>query len=196
MNKQKITLETLYTPWTLDTYQTFTFDQSDENEIEFYNDENNTSYDYDDFDWTYDCKGYVQALAENLLDKLRENIIDDVILSIDSDLKVYTPKEYNFTTDKIFLDFTVNYDLLKAYVAANNEEYQKEKIKSCSGFMWFGEEEHDMLNWYLRNVSELIHYSDENYMWDQIEDIYPSEYVKMKLLPKSERDARDAYRNK
>ena len=50
-NNKKISLESLYTPYTLDCNNTFTFDSTIEGEIENYNQENDTNYNYDDFDF-------------------------------------------------------------------------------------------------------------------------------------------------
>ena len=172
---EKITLETVFTPYTLDIYQTFTF----ENDEECLIDEGKT---YDDYDWDYDCEGYLNNLAENLIVLLRDNILDDVITGVDSDMKVFRPKEYSFDTDKIFIDFKVNQLKLDKYINDNIDKYNKNKLNSCDGFMWFGDDKETKLNYYLRKVSA-EKYSPESYFYDQNE-IYRSEYITNKLIKK------------
>ena len=173
---EKITLETVFTPYTLDTYQTFTF----ENDEECLIDEGKT---YDDYEWDYDCKGYLNDLAENLIVLLRDNILDDVITGINSDLKVSSPKQYNFDTDKIFIDFKVDQLKLDKYINDNIDEYNKNKLKSCDGFMWFGDDKETKLNYYLRKVSA-EKYSQESYFYDQIDCVQGCEYITNKLIKK------------
>jgi len=176
----------MYTPYTLDTYSIFTFDHAEESEIQYYNEEHEKpdgkEYEYDDFDWDYDNQGYLNALAGNLLDMLNQNILDDVITKIEHDGKTYSPKEYNFKTDDADLQFTVNEEKLKEYITQNEEDYNKNKIGSCDGFMWFGDEDETKLNYYLKTKS-LEDYPREDYWYDQYE-IYPSEFITMTLIKK------------
>ena len=176
MKTKTITLETVFTPYTLDTYQTFTF----ENDEECLIDEGKT---YNDYDWDYDCEGYLNNLAENLIVLLRDNILDDVITGVDSDMKVFSPKEYNFDTDKIFIDFKVNQLKLDKYINDNIDEYNENKLKSCDGFMWFGDDKETKLNYYLRKVSDKK-YTQENYFYDQTDCVQGYEYITNKLIVK------------
>jgi len=174
MNNKTITLETVFTPYTLDTYQTFTF----ENDEECLIDDGKT---YDDYDWNYDCKGYLNDLAKNLIVLLRDNILDDVITAIDSDMKVLSPKQYNFDTDKIFIDFKVNQLKLDKYINDNIDDYEKNKLKNCDGFMWFGDDNQTRLNYYLRAVSA-EKYPAIDYFYDQIEEVDQCQYITNKLI--------------
>lgn len=123
----KIELENLYTPYTIDTYGTFKLEDEEEI-ISNYNENNNTNYEYDDFEWEYDIDKYRKDLAKNLLELLKENIIDNVITKIESDLKVISPQYYNYTTDKIWLDFEINKDNLDKFIKDNSKEYEKSKV--------------------------------------------------------------------
>ena len=171
-------LETLYTPYTLDMYNTFTFENAEESEIDIYNMDHDTGLSYDDFEWEYDLKGYKQAIAENCVKLLQDNIIDDVILNINSDMKVISPKEYNFTTDKIWLDIEYDEVKLDEYINKNKRHYEQEKIRSCDGFIWLGEEQSEKLIYYMEFVSEFVYTQDE-YLMDMYEDVCEYEYMSM-----------------
>lgn len=167
---EKIELETIFTPWTLDTYQTFTFEGAESMICE------SEGVEYDDMDWDYDCKGYINDLAKNLVTLLNDNILDDVILSVTSDLKVYSPKEYNFSTDKIFLEFLVDEKKLDNYIETNKESFEAEKLRDRDGFMWFGDELQTKLNFYLYSES-VKKYTAESYYYDQMDSVPEYEYI-------------------
>lgn len=174
---QKITLETLYTPYTLDLYQTFTFEMVEE----YVTADTENGGDYDDFEWEYDSKGYLEALAENLVSLLNENILDDVILKVEQDGKPVSPQYYNFTTDKAWVVFTVSGEKLNAWIAEHDAEYQAGKLRDRDGFWWFGDENETMLAYYLKTVSA-GKYSHEEYFFDQLEQVDTHEYVEAKKI--------------
>lgn len=177
----------MYTPWSIDTYQLFSTDMYEEQEIEWYNEQNETSYTYDDFDWSLDHEGYVKQLAANWLDLVRDNIIDDVILSIDPDGDPWSPRYYNYGTDNQNIHFTVDYDALKKYIADNQSDYDADKIKSSSGFVWLGDDDETMLQYYLNKKSG-TEYSDESYMYDQFDLLHGNgqigEFISFELIKK------------
>ena len=179
---KKIELSTMYTPYTLDTYNTFTYDQAEINYIDYYNEEHDTECDYDDFEWEYDMQGYIKALADNYITLLNAEILDEVIKKVEYNGKVYSPREYNFKTDDADPIFTVDHDKLVQYINEHREDYDKNKIGSCDGFIWLGDEDDTMLNYYLATVSEKI-YSRDSYFYDQNE-IYPQEYITMTPIKK------------
>ena len=182
----KIKLETLYTPYTLDMYSTFATDMCEEMIIEHESETHNKSLTYDDFDWSYDNAGMLKGLADNLIELLNDNIIDDVILKIELDGEPVSPREYNFITDYAFLDFTVNYDNLKKYIDDNESDYNENKIQSHSGFVWLGDNEHTMLNYYLKTKSvELL--SSDDYVTAQFDDWYEiaGNHIDYKLIAKA-----------
>jgi len=167
MNMQKqLKLSIMYTPYTIDTYSTFDFESHDEMEVANYNEENNTSYTYDDFDWTYDHKGLVKQLADNWLELMRAHIIDDVILAIEPDGEPWSPREYNFSTDDQNIIITVDYDKLVQYIKDNQAHYDDNRIQSCDGFMYLGDDEQAMLHYYLAYKS-ITDYSESDYISDQ-----------------------------
>jgi hypothetical protein len=166
----KITLDTQFIPYSLDSYNLFTFDSEIDCILE------NEKKDYDDFDWNYDNTGYLKALAENLIKLLNDNILDNVIISLSSDLNVISPKEYNFSTDRIFIDFNVNLFALKDHIKANQADYDANKLKDGPGFMWFGDDNQTMLNYYLRTVSAK-NYEFESYYYNQLEQVPADEFI-------------------
>lgn len=181
MTKEKISLESTFTPWTLDCYQTFTFENTEDQEIYYYNEENQTSLDYDDFNWEYQCDDYLSALADNRLELLKQYIIDDVILDIKADGKPVSPKEYNFDTDKAFNDYIVNQKALNEYIKANQDDYNKNKLQSCDGFMLFGDDITTKLHYYLATKS-IKALSSNYYFMEQYEQVEQYEYMLMELI--------------
>lgn len=167
---QKIELESLYTPYTLDTYSTFTMEDADE-VLEL----------AEDADVDYDVDGYLADLAKNRLKLLRKNILDDVILTVNGDQKVIRPKEYNFTTDKTWDTYTIDNKKLDAFINANSEDYTKNKLKDSDGFWWLGDEWQTKLNYYLYKKSAKD-YPANDYYTDQLEDVPSIEYVTINKL--------------
>lgn len=174
-NVKTIELETTFTPWTLDTYQTFTFERAEENEIYYWSDQLGLDLYYDDFDWEYDTDGYLQALSDRLESLLQEYILDDVIVGLDFN-EPTSPRQYNFTTDKCFVEWKVDMDKLDNYIEENKEDFEENKLSSGPGFMWLGDEEQTKLNYYLKQES-----TKKLTKWDAIHDMmeepYPSEFV-------------------
>jgi len=164
-----IEFDITFTPWTIDTYGTFTGDGDDEYILESLSEETGRDIEYDDVEWDYDHKGFVQNLAEKWLELLHKNIIDDVILNIELDGKAYSPREYNFTTDNCNTIFTVDIEKLHAYVKNHDDDYAEKRIHSASGFMCFMDEDARELHYYLRAISEK-EYSAWDYMNDVLDD--------------------------
>jgi hypothetical protein len=159
------------TPYTIDTYQTFTFDNAEEMICENY------TLDYDDLDWEHRTTEHVQALAESWLHLLKENILDNVIRDIAITAPASSPREYNFRTDSAPVKFTVDMDALNKYIDDHAEDYQKNKIHSVDGFMYFGDEDDARLDYYLRKVSTVLYRPYEDYFMDQLDAVDSWEYV-------------------
>lgn len=193
MKIEKITLSIMYSPWTIDTYSTFTFDHTidyileEENEKKqnrwvWYEDStDDTPVSYDDYDWTYFKKEYVQALANNWHDLVQSHICDDVIKEVELTGEAYSPREYNFTTDDCEVTFTIDLDALDAYIETHRDVYEKDKIKSESGFIWLGNEEQTKLHFYLHHKS-INDLTEDDYYFDTREVVDPYEFVEYKLI--------------
>lgn len=178
---QKITLDTSDTPYTLDTYSTFTMDNADEYMLETEREANPDAI-YDDYDWTYDHAGYLQALADNWQTLMRENILDGVILAINITGTPISPREYNFSTDRAPIEIEYNEKLLQAVIDANRAKYEKEKRRSCDGYMWLGDERDNEIMWYMEHASTAL-YSPADYQMDQHEQVDEFDYVTYTQLP-------------
>ena len=175
MNTQ-IELSTLYTPYTLDTYQTFNFENVEEQMMEYYNDLHQTEKNYDDFIWEYDTDTYLQDLAKSLVTLLNDNILDTVIEAVHYNGKAYSPKEYNFKTDDTDLIFTVNEKNLDEYITKHETAYHTEKLQDRPGFWWMGNEAETKLAFYLHHKTQ-NEYEPFTYMMDQFDQVDALEYV-------------------
>lgn len=161
MNTKEIQFSITFTPYTIDTYSTFTFD----GEIDYILD--SPEFDgltYDDLEWSYDHKGLIIALAQTWEHLMRANVLDPVILSVRLDSAPYSPKFYNFETDNCFIVFTVDSDALESYIAGNIIDYDANHIRSGDGFMWFGDSDQTKLHYYLHTRSA------EQYSVNEYED--------------------------
>lgn len=105
---------------TIDTYQTFTGDQVDENLVDFYNEDKGTDYTPDDFEWDYDMAGVVKELAELRAKTLEQD--SDAIQSVKV-VRTYSPKEYNFQTDSADFEITYNEQTVDDYIKEHATEY-------------------------------------------------------------------------
>jgi len=103
--------------------------------IEDYNEENNTNKEYDDFDFNYDLMH--NQYIKQYCDLLEDYILNEYNLDIKfSDLKLISPKFYNYSTDRI--DCKINKpSTLMDYFKTNKDflEYLKESVKSYSGYI-------------------------------------------------------------
>jgi len=178
----KISLETFYTPYTLDTYQTFCGDGEEDRIIQDLLD-NKEIKNENEVEFTFKHKEYLNDLAINLILLLNQKILDDVILGISSNLEVLSPNFYNFTTDHIFIDFKINKVNLKNFIEKNKEDYEKNKITDVIGFWWFGNKWETMLAYYLHKVSA-EKYTKEYYICDQLESVPSYEYINYKIIKK------------
>jgi len=177
MVKKDINLSIMYTPYTIDTYNTFTMETAEGCIME------DQQCEYDDIEWNYDHREYLQALADSWIELMNKNILDDVILKVEADGKAISPKEYNYRTDDCDVIFTVNINQLKAYIDRNSEDYAKNKIGSVDGFMWFGDDNETMLHYYLKKQS-VKHYDAYAYYIDQMESVNDFDYIDYKIIKK------------
>lgn len=107
---------------TIDTYKMFSGESVDEARIEHYNEEHNTDYDYDDFEWDYDHQSIVSDLAEK-----RSEFLEGESPAIHKCVPVSTgsPKEYNFSTDYAMFEITYDDDLVEKFIKENQEDYDR-----------------------------------------------------------------------
>lgn len=105
---------------TIDTYCMFNGDQADDDLIDYYNEEHNTDYNYDDFEWKYDHAQIVSDLAER-----RSEFLESESPAIHKCIPVGTgsPREYNFSTDYAMFEITYDDDLVENFIKENQEDY-------------------------------------------------------------------------
>ena len=112
---QKITLNSQDTPFTIDMYQTFNGDTETEQMIEYYNEENKTELDYDDFYWKFNKQAIANDIANASVEYINTNVLDDVIKSVKrADTETYSPKFYNYQTDSYDAIYTIDVEKLRS----------------------------------------------------------------------------------
>jgi hypothetical protein len=183
MIKKLIELDAMFTPYTLDTYSTFTLDNEAERIIENLSEDTGRELSYDDIDWNFDMDGLVKALANRRLKVLRDNILDHVILAIADNTDISSPREYNFKTDNCFNVYTVDIEALDDFIAKNQKDYDNNKLRDRDGFWWFGDDDQTKLNYYLTKTNYCEKGSEfEEYYYDMIEGVDLSEFINYKLI--------------
>ncbi len=107
---------------TIDTYGMFNGETVDDMLIEDYNEEHNTDYNYDDFEWEYDHAQIVSDLAEK-----RSEFLESECPAIHKCVPVSTgsPREYNFSTDYAMFEITYDDDLVEKFIKENQEDYNR-----------------------------------------------------------------------
>ena len=186
MTTLKVNSQDLGEAGTIDTYAMYSGDDTDDMLINEYNEEHNTDYNYDDFEWDYDNKQIVKDFAE-LRAKILES--DDAINSVKV-LETGSPKEYNYSTD--WADFEIDYN--ERVVDDFCHERESEKFSEYYGESGWqstvkAKEDDDdkdrlykiaMLSFYLNNKAFLT-WEDKHYpMFERELEIY-CENTKMTL---------------
>ena len=120
-------------------YGTIFQSDSEEYEVELYNEENGTDYDYDDFNW--DNKEYEKDVSIQSCSGIEE-ILEELGFDIKVKFqKLVSPKYYNFTNDSINCEYEITqheYDKVIDYIKSNwldFEEYIKRNYSSRDGFI-------------------------------------------------------------
>ena len=178
------------------------WEMDEPSEIESYNQEYNTSLDYDDYD--YDYKQYMVDVCTSFVyifnDKIKEIIpsIKEVILE-----EVRSPREYNFANDSIDIEMKCTNQIhkdIRDYLIKYAKEWGKylhERYTSCSGFIssypnyaegWINEtKDYDDLNsHYLGSILEFISKNEEfeefeDFYYDVMENVYVGNYMTPKI---------------
>lgn len=113
---------------------------SEDQEIDSYNEEYGTSYGYDDF--KFDYRDYEMRIAKSFVNRLEKELNVFLPIKIEYE-RISSPKEYNFINDSIYvvIDVDIN-ELLKLIIARFNEakEYLEETYTSRSGFISYHSE--------------------------------------------------------
>lgn len=120
----------------------YQIDGCEENEIEYYNGENNTEKTYDDFDVDY--RAIFNSIASEYCFYWGQQLAQNIGFNTGEDIEVYfnfeslqSPKYYNFETDAIFAycDFEKFKELYNYLAKYGFKEWLWERMKPCSGFI-------------------------------------------------------------
>lgn len=116
----------------------FEYDR-EEDDIQSYNDEYGTDFDYEDFDWNYAERH--NRISEQICG-IVENLLSDEMLEMTINFqKLVSPREYNFTNDSINCEYVISerqYDLVIDYLKSNWTNFEvwiKDRYTSRSGFI-------------------------------------------------------------
>ena len=118
---------------------------NEEQDIESYNEENETNLDWDGFNWDY--ADYRNRIAKAFVNRLETELNHIFPIKIEFQ-ELYSPKEYNFTNDAINVKVELNLNQLINLIKDRKEYaimYFADKYTSRSGFISFHSPDID--NW-------------------------------------------------
>lgn len=105
----------------IDTYQTYNAGDFEYNMVQYYNEQNGTNLEYDDFEWDYDMDTVVSELAEKRAELLES---DNEAISKVVTLATYSPKEYNYQTDSADYEITYDESVVDNYIKEHAEDFR------------------------------------------------------------------------
>ena len=148
-------------------------------------------YEYDNFnEYQKDvCTTFMELYVEKIIDELPNDITNKDCFKFDivGDIEIVSPKYYNYTTDKCYIDIETNYetlDMIKQYTLSQKgaKEYLIDHYTSCDGFISFVSNNID--EWKDTNIEEyeereiiglldmLLILSDKNNRYDLNSETY------------------------
>lgn len=163
-------------------------------EIESYNDDNNTSLTYDDF--SFNICDFEYEIAKDCVNAIEQKLNEiGIICSIKFE-KVVSPREYNFMNDSINVEIDFeNFNSVIEILQENSKEfaeYIKERYTSCSGFIssyssyssdWIddltnnAENEMHKVGAVLQFILKANDYTDTDLYYDISDNYYELEYA-------------------
>ena len=88
-----------------------------------------------------DFRGYMNAVGDEAVNLIASELANDSVVLDMKFTGISSPREYNFTTDKLCADVTVDYEKLKDYCLNENrtafDEYLRENFSDRDGFWSF-----------------------------------------------------------
>ena len=163
---------------TIDTYGMFDGGSIDDALIEWYNEEHNTDYNYDDFEWEYDHENIVKDLAKKRAEYLENDV--DIIHSVKV-LSTGSPREYNFSTDYAMFEIDYDKDAVDVYIYDHAEDWSEWYKNSgwYSTIEWRddGDYKNELLemarlNFYLDKWYDSSEWRDYDPLYEDENDIY------------------------
>lgn len=110
---------------------------SEDVDIESYNEEYKTNLKYDDFEWDY--KEYHERVAKAFVNRLQSELSHFLPIRILFQ-RIHSPREYNFENDSIYVTITLDLDKLIRLIKKRSDSamlYFLERYSSRSGFISF-----------------------------------------------------------
>lgn len=108
---------------------------SEEREIDGYNEYNGTNYGYDEF--SFDYTDYNNRIAKAFVNRLERELKAFLPIKLEFQ-EVVSPKEYNFKNDSINISATLSLNKLLKLIRDRRKDaavYFKDTYTSCSGFI-------------------------------------------------------------
>lgn len=166
----------LYQNWShaifMGFYESILFNSDTEYYLNEYlkEDEENQNITYE-----IDFEPYTQAISEYATELLKDYCInDDNIIKSMKYISLYSPKYYNFDTDRLNIEINVNLTKLKTYIKKNKTDFNKylhDNFTSYDGFMSFIENNYnDFLIQYKTDKERCLNVMIEYYILRQIYD--------------------------
>ena len=170
-------------------------DNATDNAIECHNARNNTSLNYDDFDFNFDS--IMQEICKNAVSKIEEKLNEFGLNCSIIYENLISPRKYNFSNDSINIE--INFKKFSQVIEILEQNYDsftqyiKDNYTSCSGFIsshsryssdWMEDLREDaenethkvgaVLDFILQEIEE---YKDENLYFDLCENYYEIDYT-------------------
>ena len=170
-------------------------DNATDNAIEYHNDQNKTSLNYDDFDFNFNS--IMNEIAKDAVSKIEDKLNE---IGINCTIKfenLVSPREYNFSNDSINIEINFKKFSQVIEILEQNFElftqYIKDNYTSCSGFIsshsryssdWIEDLREDaeneahkvgsVLDFILQEIEE---YKPDNLFFDLYENCYEIEHT-------------------
>ena len=116
----------------------FEYDNEDD-DIQYYNDEYGTDFDYEDFNWNYTERN--ERISEKICGILESLLSDENLKMTINFQNLVSPKFYNFSNDSINCEYVISqeqYNLVIDYLKSNWTNFEawiKNRYTSRSGFI-------------------------------------------------------------
>lgn len=117
----------------------------EESEMYNYNNENSTTYGYEDFSWDY--TEYNNRIAKTFLNRLEKELNFFLPIKIEFQ-RVHSPREYNFNNDSIYITVELDLPTLMNLIKERRKDaasYFRATYTSYSGFI--SNHSNDITDW-------------------------------------------------
>ena len=172
----QLELQSDFTPYTCDTYATFTDDMFLESELDYLNEKSEKEITSDDIEIEYNMQGIVGDMGEILASFLVDNY---EYINKASVQKIHIPKFYNYCTDAVTLDIDCDINSIVAY-CNECDDFNEYMLGEAMGYSKVSELEKYLI-FYIRDYStdEMVNNYQAS-VYDVLCEIY-SENTKITL---------------